>query len=408
MERPARPPQSNPAGAHANGLIETAANLNRTYVSWDSLRNRDLKLPAEDVWRAMASLRRSSGSSVRVGGTVFTWNVTPGMMSVMHRIDMRHSGGMLLAHRLNHHSKKAYAVSSAMEEAIGSALISGCMLQSKSVKKHMREERQPKNDYEAVAMRTYAALNLARSLSDQPLTPEILLRINEAETGLTGWRDSEDSEPEPHSREPQLTQFPVSRIRKAVDDMCAFAGDESVHPLIRAFSLEYMILRVQPFATGNGRTARAVASWCMARCGYGVDLYLAVSGVRRAKQSAYQRAFMTAEAEYDDMTYAVSFCTDATDAAMDNFLSYVDRKTREQDDVLEGVALNDLNPRQRSILTDVSKSQDGVTVEELAAKHQVTYQTARADLILLLTRGLVEKGPRDGHKDTYIRPNRED
>ena len=409
MEKPARPPYTESPEGYPVGIMEAAARLNREYMPWDTLRVRELaRYSALELWRAMALLRRGTRSTVSVGGSEFSWNVTPGMLNSLHELDMKHTGGRVFGHKLNRHSRRAFAVSSAMEEAVGSALISGCMIQAKSVKKHIREDRDPKNEYERIAMNTYRLLGFARSKADSELTPGLLEEMNRVATGLEEVSRTEmPFLPEAHTREPDLTAFPPEKIKKAVSDVCAFARNGSVHPLVRAFGIEYMILRIQPFRTGNGRTARAAASWCLARNGYEIDEFLSISGIRRSTQATYQKAFMLSEAEGDDMTYAISFGLEAMVSAVSAFLAYIDRKARETDDILTGMSLADLNIRQRAVLSDLVKTGNGMTVEEVASKHQVSYQTARSDLLLLLTRGLVVKGARDGHKDTYIVPGKD-
>ena len=116
---------------------------------------------------------------------------------------------------------------------------------------------------------------------------------------------------------------------------------------------------------------------------------------------------MISEAEGDDMTYAISFGLESMLEAISSFITYTERKNRENSDMLEGLATEDLNARQRSVLGDMARSREPFTIEEIAAKHQVSYQTARADLLLLEGRGLVRKGPKDGHRDTYIHIPRE-
>ncbi|MBE6527375.1 MAG: DeoR family transcriptional regulator [Thermoplasmata archaeon] len=404
MDRPETPPKTEPAHGHSTGLIETAARLNRDYIPWDDLRSKEgLGHPPEDIWRAMSSLRRATRSTVHIGKIAFSWNLTPAIISRLHNIDMGHSGGKVTGHRLNRHTRKTFSVDATMDESVASAVLAGAQLHGPEAKKFLREGRPPRNGTESLLGGTYSLIGLARSNADKELDPDLLLMFNRAVSGPGArYRDSDDIITAGESREPLLTPFPRRKIPGAVADMAAFAADESNHPLVRAFALEYMVLRVAPFAENNGPTARAAASWCMARNGYGIDTFLSISSVRRSRSARYRRMFEISEAEDDDMTYAVSFCLEAMEEAISAFVSNADRRYRESADLLEGLSVADLNLRQKTILSDMIRSPTGLTIGEIAAKHQVSYQTARADLILLDRRGLARKGGREGHRDTYV------
>jgi Fic family protein len=140
----------------------------------------------------------------------------------------------------------------------------------------------------------------------------------------------------------------------------------------------------------------------MARNGYGIDTFLSVSSVRRSRSARYRRMFEISEAEDDDMTYAVSFGLEAMEEAISSFTSSAKKRYRESTDLLEGLSVADLNLRQKTILSDMIRSPSGLTINEIASKHQVSYQTARADLVLLDRRGLARKGGKEGHRDTYV------
>ncbi len=404
MEKPAVPPKKESTHSHSSGIIETAARLNRDYIPWDEIRTRDnLGFPPEDLWRVMESFRKVTGYSVRIGGQVFSWNLTAGILSKLHAIDMKHNGGSTFGHGLNRHTRRIYAVGSAMEEAIASSAIAGSAIQNPNAKKFLREGRAGRNPSEDLVGRTYALLNKAREYADREFGETMLLDLDREVCGPGArYRISDTVESEEHSREPELEPFPKRNIPRAVKDISAFAADDSIHPLIRAFAMEYMIMRVQPFESRNGPVARAAASWCMARNGYGIDLYLAISSVRRSRSAKYRRSFMISEAEKDDMTYAIAFGLESMLEAVSDFTAYAERKNRENSDVLEGLATEDLNSRQRSLLGDMARSAEAFTIEEIAAKHQVSYQTARSDLLLLEGRKLVKKGPKNGHRDTYL------
>ena len=58
-----------------------------------------------------------------------------------------------------------------------------------------------------------------------------------------------------------------------MERLLAFANTSDdadfVHPVVRAILLHFMIGYEHPFVDGNGRTARALFYWMMAKSGYG-------------------------------------------------------------------------------------------------------------------------------------------
>ena len=289
-----------------------------------------------------------------------------------------------------------------MDEAISSAILSGAMIQNPNAKKMLREKREPRKDSEIQVCNAYALLNLSRDFSARDFGEDMLLELNDKASGGKGeYRTSGEPHVSEYSRDPNMSPFPAASARRVMPRLRDFASDESVHPLIRAFALEYMLMRIQPFRSDNCTTARAAASWLMSKTGYDADRYISVSSVLRARSAQYRRTFLTSEAEDDDMTYAIEFCLSAMCTAIDTFLEDAERKARESADLLEGISAEDLNSRQRAVLADLARSEEGLTIAEVATKHQVSYQTARGDLILLDQRGLARKGSREGHRDTY-------
>ena len=404
MNAPEPPPDEDGHPGHSLEALDVAARLNQEYISWDQLRTRrNLGYPAEEIWKYMSTFRRSSRRTCRIGSLRFSWNITPRMINSLHTLDMNHTAGSLLGHRLNRHSRHIYAVDSSMNETISSAVLSGAMIQTAAAKKLLRERRAPKNPAETIVCNAYASLEMSREYKDREMSQEMLFDLNRtASGGESVLRNTDSPIPEEYSRDPSVEPMPFREIGKALADLGEFVADDSVHPLIRAFAAEYILFRIRPFESWNGITARSVASWLMSRSGYDVSTYLAISSILRARSAQYRLAFETSAAEGDDMTYAVGFCLSSMCEAMDSFLEDAERRAQENNEMLEGLSVNDLNPRQRTILADLARNPTGSTISEVAAKHQVSYQTARADLILLSQRRLVRKGSRDGHRDTYV------
>lgn len=392
--KPSPPPVSLGHATYPPGLIETAARLNRNYVSWDGLKERELgDDSALDIWRVMAAIRSATAEIVNVGGSVFSWNVTASMAADMHFIDLRNTPGDMFGD-LGRRESKALLDESIAEEAIASCLIAGCMISRDKTVRRIREGKVPIGRYETAVHDTMRMIRAAVESASEPLTPELLERV--AGTGIRG---DDAVVPEPHSHEPDIEPYRASAISQAISDLAAFAEDEAVHPVVRAFSIEYMIVRISPFRTGNGRVARAMAVWSLERSGYGSAKFIPVSRYRNRWRGHYVKAFETSQAEHDDLTYAVSFCLTSLVKTAMRFDA--DRESGDGRPVCLPQGTEPLTARRGAELSWMAGLGRPVTLREMSSKFAISYQTARTDTISLMDSGFVVKDGREGHRDVF-------
>ena len=103
--------------------------------------------------------------------------------------------------------------------------------------------------------------------------------------------------------EPPDASAPGERMER----LFAFAnttGDEPfVPPVVKAILLHFMIGYEHPFIDGNGRIARALFHWAMARFGYWMTEFLSISTVIRKAPGQYARACVLSETDDNDVTY---------------------------------------------------------------------------------------------------------
>jgi len=102
---------------------------------------------------------------------------------------------------------------------------------------------------------------------------------------------------------------PAASLPQRLERLCAFAnatdGEPFVHPVIRAILLHYMVGYDHPFVDGNGRTARALFYWSLARSGYWRMEYVSISRLLRQAPAQYSRAYLHSEADDNDTTYFI-------------------------------------------------------------------------------------------------------
>ena len=166
-----------------------------------------------------------------------------------------------------------------------------------------------------------------------------------------------------------------------------------VHPVTRAILLHFMTGYEHPFVDGNGRTARALFYWMMARSGYRMTEFLSISTIIRKSPGQYARAYLFSETDDNDVTYFLDYNLRVILRSIRSLHSYLARKAREMRDVrhlLDGSVLAAmLNHRQIALLISMRKHPDLVyTIASHRRSHKVTYQTARTDLLGLADLGL--------------------
>lgn len=196
--------------------------------------------------------------------------------------------------------------------------------------------------------------------------------------------------------------------------LCDFANADEhaqpfIHPVIRAILLHFMIGYDHPFADGNGRTARALFYWSMARSGYWLMEYTSISHILRKAPVKYMRAYLHTETDKNDTTYFLLHQLQTIRQAIAALHDYVDRKVREQREtqqmLSQSAALRGrFNHRQIALLNHALRNTgEAYRVDAHQRSHNVVYQTARSDLLALEELGLLER-TRQGNAYVFYAP----
>jgi Fic family protein len=196
---------------------------------------------------------------------------------------------------------------------------------------------------------------------------------------------------------PSYKELPDRLVR-----LCAFANASEktspfVHPVVRAILVHFMIGYDHPFSDGNGRTARALFYWAMARSGYWLMEFLSISEFLRKAPSQYVQAYLHTETDNNDATYFLLHQLNVIRKAIDALHGYLARKTSEQRDAERLLASSPslrsrLNHRQTAVLNHALKNPGATYLVSTHQKlHNVVYQTARTDLLDLESLNLLIK-----------------
>lgn len=336
------------------------------------------------------------------------------MRSLLHKIDLHGEGELKsTAQVANSVTRDSYLINSLIEEAITSSQLEGAATTRKVAKEMLREKRLPRNRSERMIVNNYRAMEFINEIGNEDLTPEIILRLQEIltentldnENAVGKWR-ANDEVYVGDERDATILHIPPTykEVPSRIEKICNFANDrnqnEFLHPVIRAVLLHFLLTYDHPFEDGNGRTARALFYWSMLRQGYWTMEFVSISRILKKAPAQYNRSYLYTETDQDDVTYFILHQLKVILQSIEELLEYLKKKAEEQRD-LENVIHKSatlqqtLNHRQLAALNRALKLPNTIfTVESHRGSHNVTYDTARTDLLLLEKYGLFNKSKR--------------
>lgn len=347
------------------------------------------------------------------------------VLRALHGIDRQAAGAIAMADPgVSGDDRDRYLVSSLIEEAITSSQLEGAATTREEAKEMLRSGRRPRDRGERMILNNYQVMEQIRELKQEPFTPERVLELHRAVTDGT----LDDSDAAGRFRRPSerisvmdashtivLHQPPPAEgLPERLERLCAFAnqalGEQPfVHPVIRAILIHFMLGYDHPFVDGNGRTARALFYWSMARSGYWLMEYLSISRLIKQAPARYARAYLHTETDDNDATYFILHQLAVIEQAIAALHQYLARKIAEQrsaENLLRRAPrlAEGLNHRQIALLSHALRHPGhAYTVMSHQRSHQIVTQTARTDLLKLVERGLLEQRRR-GRAFVFIAP----
>ena len=389
------------------------------YLHWANLRY--LEPPEgfsnEDWWLAIKLARGSNRHPLPLDdkhGLAFSYTDSGYLYRMLHEVDRDASGRIELpVDVVNTGSRNRYLVSSLIEEAITSSQLEGASTTRRVAKEMLRSGRPPRDRGETMIANNYRGMEFVRGLVEESLSVPMLLELQRTLTedtqddaGVVGrFRRKSDQVFVVDQRDGTILHTPPDAVdlEARLERLLAFANASAdagfVHPVVRAILLHFMIGYEHPFVDGNGRTARALFYWMMAKSGYRMTEFLSISAIIRKAPVQYARAYLYSEHDDNDVTYFLDYNLRVILRSIRKLHAYLARKAREMRDVqqlLDGTAVAALlNYRQIALLVSMRKHPDLVyTIDSHRKSHKVTYQTARTDLLGLNELGLVTAGKR--------------
>ena len=396
----------------------TGALVRGKYRHWDILRHLQPPsgLTVEQWWLGLKMARTAMYQAIPLldkRGMRFQYALPDVAQRMLHEIDRDASGTIQISEQVtNPQTRDTYLYSSLIEEAITSSQLEGAATTREVAKNMIKRGRQPRDRSERMIYNNYQALLFIRTVIDQPLTPKILFEIHRIL--VDGTLDDPDAAGRTrNANEPicvldeldgtTLHEPPsADQLAWRMEQMCAFANQQSaepfVHPVIRAVLLHFWLAYDHPFVDGNGRTARALFYWSMVRQSYWLAEFLSISRIIKKARGAYGRSFLYTETDDNDATYFILNQLRIITQAIQELHLYLAKKAADlkktagllqQSEAIK----NQLNYRQLALMNHALKRPYAeYTFESHRRSHNVSYGTARTDLLDLVDQQLLVEG----------------
>lgn len=382
---------------------ELIEDINREYLYWDKVK---YKVPAgldkTDFWAAVKFSRQ--GKILNFAGKSFTFNETGSMQQMLHEFDLNFGGTLLSLESIPERRREYYLLSSIAEEAIASSKMEGAVTTREIAKEMIRTQAKPKDKSQRMILNNYETIEYLRKNRNTVLSKDFILEIHKRITqGTLDNREDEGRFRDDNkivvadSISGDIVHFPpdCSCIENGIEMICSFANNEGegfIHPIIKAVIIHFMLSFLHPFVDGNGRTARSLFYWYMLREGYWLTEFLAISRNIYKTKGQYEKAFIHTELDDGDLGYFIQYNLIALKKSFSDLKDYLQRKQKEESELLEFRKIDGINERQAGIIKIYADKPNSVfTAKELVNSFGVTEKTVRADLEGLVVSGFLER-----------------
>ncbi|MBY0544972.1 MAG: Fic family protein [Gammaproteobacteria bacterium] len=391
----------------------------KEYIHWDKLRH--LKPPttlsSEEWWFTIKWARKLLYKPLPfndIHNKAFVFGTPDPLLYKLSIID-RAMGNSAQANNsvLNTQIRDTYLVNSLIEESITSSQLEGAVTTRNVAKEMLRSKRKPKNISEQMILNNYHAMQFMREIKNEALTPHIVMELHrivsldtlEEKRQEGHFRTAKDDISIVDVRDDEILHIPpnADELPERLQKLCGFANarmdDEEmfIHPVIKAIVLHFILAYDHPFVDGNGRTARALFYWSMLHQGYWLTEFISISNILKKAPAKYGKAYLYTETDDNDVTYFLFHQIEVILDSIQALHQYLDKKTNE---IQEAEALlhtpntlsQQFNFRQLSLIRHALRHpQMHYEIKSYQQSHNITYDTARTDLLKLVDFGLLVK-----------------
>ena len=188
-----------------------------------------------------------------------------------------------------------------------------------------------------------------------------------------------------------------------MSEFLAWANDsgDKTDAVLRAALAHLWFVTIHPFDDGNGRIARAIADWALARSENSPQRFYSMSAQIRHERNAYYDILEQTQKRSSDVTPWMEWFLACLGRAFDGTettLAAVMRKAR----FWENRAQIAVNERQRAVVNRLLDGFEGnLTTVKWAKLEKVSHDTALRDIQELVEQGLLKKDQGGGRSTSY-------
>ncbi len=404
------------------------------YLHWDKLRHLSAPngINNEQWWFSLKLARRNIYRSLPLldkGGAAFQFTVPDCILRELHWLD-RYAAGNIQSNDAitNSQTRNTYLIRSLIEEAINSSQLEGASTTRDVAKEMIRQDRPAKDKSEQMILNNYQAMQFIREMKNEALTPSIIFELHkmltrqtldEKEVGRLRTGDDNIHVVDKATQKYLHTPPQAEQLPKRLQALCNFAnsgddieaGKTFLHPVIKAIVLHFMLAYDHPFCDGNGRTARALFYWAMARQGYWLMEFISISRVIKQAPGQYSKAFLFTETDDNDLSYFLIHQLEVIHQAVDDLHIFLDEKMQGVNEAERLLVDNPrlrgkLNFRQLALLRHALKHpRFSYVVQEHQRSHGISYDVARKDLLDMADKCKLLVKTKQGKRYYFVVPN---
>jgi Fic family protein len=194
----------------------------------------------------------------------------------------------------------------------------------------------------------------------------------------------------------------AARLKKEMSAFLSWANKTDTTDLVLRAGLAHLwFVTIHPFDDGNGRIARAIADWALARADNSPHRFYSMSAEIRRQRNGYYAILERTQKGALDITPWMNWflsCLGRAFEGSETTLATVLRKAR----FWEKQAHAPLNGRQRDILNRLLDGFDGkLTTTKWATLEKCSHDTALRDIQGLIDLGLLRKDTGGGRSTSY-------
>jgi Fic family protein len=390
--------------------------MDSDYLYWDKIKYK--KTPHDPIllWSAIKIHRLQTAQFIEFGGIKFSYATNHYIHEMLHFFDMNIGGRLGAKSTPSPHEKDTYMLSGIFEEAIASSQMEGATTTRIQAEEMLQKERKPQNKSEQMIMNNYLGVEHIVHHKNDDLTPETLLNLhrimttktmkNEKKAGF--FRENNDIYVVNHQNSEVVHTPPDHQeLMKWIEDLCYFFNNDTrnfIHPIVKAIVIHFMLGYIHPFIDANGRTARALFYWFLLKKGYWLTEYLSISAVIKDTKVQYEKAYIYAEKDDNDLTYFVNYNLKVMRKSFEKLQHYIAQKQAEVRQAAQFLRIAGINDRQAQILNLLHDEPNRMlNHKEIENRFGVSGFTARADLKGLVVLGFLDKILVNKIKQNFVR-----